>query len=115
MYSEPLLLLQEELYFTGVAHLLLSWCREALVKMSPHSSDELVALHCASQLALVAAGPAPSLPASLCFAIYTSAGSESRRAGGSERIGGFRAAACVFVFCLTGWAGYYCKIDRAAS
>lgn len=74
-----------------VTHLQLSWCREALGQIVPHASDELVAPPSANQLPPVAAGPAPTSPSSLCFTIYTSAGSESRRAGvgvkGSEHSG----------------------------
>lgn len=64
--------------------------------MVPHASDELVAPPCANRLAPVAAEAAPASPSSLCLAIYTSAGSESRRAGvgvsGSEDSGQLRAS-----------------------
>lgn len=96
MYSQPPLppeniLPQQECDVADASSLQLSWCREALGQMVPHACDELVALPCAHQLPPVAAVAAPTFPSSLCRAIYTSAGSESRRAGvgvsGSEDSG----------------------------
>lgn len=80
MYSEPLLP-QPECCAAGVSSLPLPWCRQALGQMVPRASGEPVAPPCANQWPPVAAVAAPTCPSSLCLAIHTSAGSESRRAG----------------------------------
>lgn len=59
--------------------------------MVPRASSKLVAPPCADRWPAVAAVAAPTCPSSLCLAIHTSAGSESRQAGvgvsGSEDSG----------------------------
>lgn len=97
MHSEPLLppennLPEEECYVAGATHLQLSWCREALGQIVPHASDELVAPPLCQPVAPGCCRTRPHFPpSSLCLAVCTSAGSESRRAGvgvkGSEHSG----------------------------